>query len=226
MLARSLDVLKMQPGEEARTLADAIHLQLHQHKTLDRLFLHPKRVEVLNHSLNKAFGLLSSKLQSAWSKGVSDSVASREKKDDAPVEWGKDPLRIAAEEFLALRFLTVIAFTLKLMRGLLAFISYGFILLLAALTVYPFEGQRHIEAAIVCLFLVAGVMVGFVFAQMDRDPLLCRLSESKPNRLGLTFVYRMISYGALPLFALLATLVPDIGNFLQSWIQPALQSLK
>ena len=112
------------------------------------------------------------------------------------------------------------------MRGLLAFITYGFILLVVALTVYPFEGQRHIEAAIVCIFLVAGATVGFVFAQMDRDPLLSRLSETKPNHLGLNFVYRMLSYGALPLLTLLASLVPDIGNFLQSWLQPALQSLK
>jgi hypothetical protein len=36
----------------------------------------------------------------------------------------------------------------------------------------------------------------------------------------------MLSYGALPLLTLLASLVPDIGNFLQSWLQPALQSLK
>ena len=151
-------------------------------------------------------------------------VAGKERRSSP--DWGKYPRRLAAEEFLALRFLTVVAYTLKLMRGLLAFITYGFILLVVALTVYPFEGQRHIEAAIVCIFLVAGATVGFVFAQMDRDPLLSRLSETSPNRLGINFVYRMLSYGALPLLTLLASLVPDIGNFLQSWLQPALQSLK
>jgi len=75
-------------------------------------------------------------------------------------------------------------------------------------------------------FVVLGLRIIQVFAQMDRDPLMSRLSETSPNRLGLNFVYRMLSYGALPLLTLLASLVPDIGNFLQSWLQPALQSLK
>ncbi len=100
------------------------------------------------------------------------------------------------------------------------------LLVIAFIAGYPFEGQRYIEFMIICLFILAGVTVGTVFAQMDRDPLLSRLNETKPNQLGLSFVYRMISYGALPLITLLASLVPDIGNFLQSWLQPALQSLK
>jgi len=226
LLYRSADVLSMLPDVKSQTLVSRIHAEFEKQKMPEHLAHDPDVVARLNQSLNEAFALLSSKLQRVWSKGVSDTVTSREKKEEVPLEWGKHPRRLAAEEYLALRFLTVIAYTLKLMRGLLAFITYGFILLVVALTVYPFEGKRHIEAAIVCIFLVAGTTVGLVFAQMDRDPLMSRLSESSPNRLGINFVYRMLSYGALPLLTLLASLVPDIGNFLQSWLQPALQSLK
>ena len=73
----------------------------------------------------------------------------------------------------------------------------------------------RIEAAIVYIFLVAGATMGFVFAQMDRNAQLSRLSEASPNHFGVNFVYRMLSYGALPLLTLLASLVPDIGSFLQ-----------
>ncbi len=176
--------------------------------------------------MNTAFGLLSSRRQGAWHEGISDSIESREKKDEAPAEWKKDPVPIAVEEFLAVRFVTLITYTLRIMRGFLQFIMYGFILLVMALGIYPFEGRLYIEVAILIIFVVSGALVATVFAQMDRDPLLSRLSETKPNQLGINFVIRLASFGALPLLTLLASLVPDIGRFLQSWLQPALQSLK
>jgi len=228
MLTRSLDALRMTPGAEVQALANSIDVELSRNPnhTAPPYHLVPHRVASLNRSLNKAFGLLSMQLQPAWNEGLSDSFESREKKEEVPADWKDRRPRIAAEEFLAGRFVTFIGYTLRIMRGFLGFISSAFILLVVALCVYPFEGQRYIEFAIVCLFVMAGVTVGTVFAQMDRDPLLSRLNETKPNQLGLSFVYRMISYGALPLITLLASLVPNIGNFLQSWLQPALQSLK
>ena len=88
------------------------------------------------------------------------------------------------------------------------------------------KGRRYIGAVILIIFLVSGAGVVIVFAQMDRNPLLSRLSESKPNHLGFEFVYRLVSFGALPLLTLLASQIPEVGNFLLSWLQPALQSLK
>jgi hypothetical protein len=227
MLARSLDALRMMPDvkvqeevQKIETAFQALSRPVRRFKTV------PHYVSQLNGALNTAFGLLSSSRQEAWHKGISDSVESREKKDEAPPEWKKDQVPIAAEEFLAVRFVTFITYTLRIMRGFLEFIMYGFILLVMALTVYPFEGRLYIEVAILFIFVVAGATVATVFAQMDRDPLLSRLSETKPNQLGINFVIRVVSFGALPLLTLLASLVPDVGRFLQSWLQPALQSLK
>jgi hypothetical protein len=61
---------------------------------------------------------------------------------------------------------------------------------------------------------------------MDRNPLLSRLSATAPNQLSLNFVYRVVSFGALPLLSLLASQVPEIGNLLLSWLRPALQAVK
>jgi hypothetical protein len=178
-------------------------------------------VASLNRSLNKAFGLLS-ELQPLERRFIGFLRVARKKKGSGGLEEVPDRGRRIPGGVLR----NFIGYTLRIMRGFLGFISSAFILLVVALCVYPFEGQRYIEFAIVCLFVMAGATVGTVFAQMDRDPLLSRLNETKPNQLGLSFVYRMISYGALPLITLLASLVPNIGNFLQSWLQPALQSLK
>ncbi len=225
--ARSLDALRMIPDEKVEEQAWKIEAELQALKRQDRSFDKvPDHVSRLNNALNTAFGLLSSSRQNAWHEGMSDSIESREKKDDVPPEWKKDPVPIAAEEFLALRFVTYISYTLRIMRGFLEFIMYGFILLVMALAIYPFEGRLYIEVAILIIFVVSGATVATVFAQMDRDPLLSRLSETKPNQLGINFVIRLASFGALPLLTLLASLVPDVGRFLQSWLQPALQSLK
>jgi hypothetical protein len=227
MPARSLDALRMVPNVKVQEQVKVIEAQFQALKRQERSFDKvPDHVSKLNHALNTAFGLLSSRRQGAWHEGMSDSIASREKKDEAPAEWKKDPVAIAAEEFLAVRFVTLITYTLRLMRGFLEFIMYGFILLVMALAIYPFEGRLYIEVAILIVFVVSGALVATVFAQMDRDPLLSRLSETKPNQLGINFVIRLASFGALPLLTLLASLVPDIGRFLQSWLQPALQSLK
>jgi hypothetical protein len=227
MPARSLDALRMVPDEKVQKQVKAIEAEFQALKKQDRSFDKvPDHVSKLNDALNAAFGLLSSSREEAWHEGVSDSIESREKKDEAPSEWKRDPIPIAAEEFLAVRFVTFITYTLRIMRGFLEFIMYGFILLVLALAVYPFEGRLYIEVAILFIFVVSGAMVATVFAQMDRDPLLSRLSETKPNQLGINFVIRLASFGALPLLTLLASLVPDVGRFLQSWLQPALQSLK
>ncbi len=226
MPARSLDVLRTIREVDVRAQVEEIEHEFKFLKNPGRPFDKvPHRVENLNRALNEAFGKLSRHMQSVWLKGVTDTIASREKKDEAPAEWTGDP-RIAAEEFLALRFVTFISYALRIMRGFLQFITYAFIMLVVALDIYPFEGRRYIEAALVFIFVAAGASVVLVFAEMDRDPLLSRLSETKPNKLGLNFVIRLVSFGALPLLTLLASQVPDIGNFLQTWLQPALQAAK
>jgi hypothetical protein len=63
------------------------------------------------------------------------------------------------------------------------------------------------------------------FAQMDRDAILSRLSGTEPGKLDRDFYYRVVSYGALPLLALLASQFPSIGRFLFSWLQPGLNAL-
>jgi hypothetical protein len=183
-------------------------------------------VRRLHNALNHAAVAITNQLRPIWNAGLSDSIASREKRDELPEEWTKDPERIAREEFISLRYVALIRYALLQLRAFLKFMTYGFILLVAALDLYPFEGRRQIGIALVFIFIVVGVCVVTVFAQMDRDPLLSRLSQTKPHQLDRYFVVRLISFGALPLLTLLASQVPDIGNFLSSWIQPALQAIK
>jgi len=225
--ARCLDVLRMVQVPEAQAQVAVIERNVKALKDQGRDFSKvPDLLKDLTEGLDKAFAAIWSAMEPAWAKGVSASIAAREKDDGVPDDWKSDPGRIEAEEFLALRLVHFISYVLRMIRGFLEFVLYGFVLLALGLATYPFEGRRHIEVAIVLVFLVAGACVGVVFAQMDRDPLLSRLNASKPNELSLNFVYRLVSFGALPLVTLLASQVPEVGNFLLSWLQPALQALK
>jgi hypothetical protein len=228
---RSLEVLRMIP--EGQHQVEAVKHALTFLNPPLRSFQpqkpHPavfEATEKLNRALNGAAVAIASKLGPTWDNGISDTITSREGRDEAPEEWTKHPIPIARGEFLALRFVAFIHCSLSEMRSSLALLGYVFILLVAALTLYPFEGRGEIGIALVLIFVVVGGFCVMVFAQMDRNPLLSRLSATAPNQLGLNFVYRVASFGALPLLSLLASQVPEVGNFLLSWLQPALQAVK
>lgn len=225
MPMRSLDVLRMIPEGQpnVQTVEEQLQFLSNPARSFESSYQHG---EALHAALNEAATVIAEKMRPIWDAGISDAIASREKREELPPEWAKDPIQIARQEFIALRYVAFIRYALLQLRAFLEFATYGFILLVAALTVYPFDGRRKIGIAVVTLFLVIGACSVGVFAQMDRDPLLSRLSETKPNELDRNFVYRLLSFGALPLLTLLASQVPEIGNFLLSWAQPALQAMK
>jgi hypothetical protein len=228
---RSLEVLRMIPEGQDRVEAvnDALTFLNPPRRSFQPQKPYPavfEATENLNSALNAAAVAIANSLGPTWDNGISDTITSREGRDQAPAEWTKDPVPIARGEFLALRFVAFIHCSLSEMRSSLALLGYVFILLVAALTLYPFEGRGEIGIALILIFAIVGGFCSMVFAQMDRNPLLSRLSATAPNQLGLNFVYRVVSFGALPLLSLLASQVPEVGNLLLSWLQPALQAVK
>jgi hypothetical protein len=75
------------------------------------------------------------------------------------------------------------------------------------------------------IFIALGVPIVITFAQMDKDAILSRLSDTEPGKLDSAFYVRLVSYGALPLLTVLASQFPSIGRFLFSWVQPAIETL-
>lgn len=131
-----------------------------------------------------------------------------------------------AEEFVALRFVAHIRYVLQQLRNMVEFLATGFILLAFALIIYPFDPAAAISTAIFVDFVALGGVVVLVFSQMDRNALLSRLAKTDPGKLDLNFVFRVASFGALPVATLLASQFPSVGHFLSTWLRPALESLK
>lgn len=173
-----------------------------------------------------ADGIVTGMLQAEWDKGMSESVVDSKRTSGQPLNAGAETDQWYAEEFVALRYVEFIRYVLLQMRNFLEFATTGFVLMAVALIAFPFEGHRALNTATLVLFagLAAGVIV--VFSQMQRDPLLSRLNDTKANQLDFSFLTRVVAYVALPLITLLGAQFPSIGNFLFSWLEPALQALK
>jgi hypothetical protein len=61
---------------------------------------------------------------------------------------------------------------------------------------------------------------------MHRNPLLSRITDTTPNKLGIDFFLRIATFGAVPVLTWLAYQFPGIGGNLFRILQPSLQVLK
>ena len=132
-----------------------------------------------------------------------------------------DPIHIRiAEEFLAIRYVSLIRSVLVNMRRLMSFVTASFVLAIIAWNSYPFEPRQFVDWIFTALLFVLGVGIVCVLAQMYRNPILSRITDTKANELGFEFWARLISLGAIPLVTWLAYTFPDVGSFLFKFLDP------
>jgi hypothetical protein len=131
-----------------------------------------------------------------------------------------------AEEFVAIRYLSLIRAVLADLRYLMLFVSSSFVLAIVAWNSYPFQPHLQVDWLYTFLLFLLGSGIVWVFAQMHRDPILSRITDTKANQLGWDFYLRVISFGALPVLAWLAYQFPEIGSVISKFIQPAVPVIK
>ena len=131
----------------------------------------------------------------------------------------------ACERFVSLVYVSFLLMVLARMRTLIVAIGGMYILILLAMTLYPFEPKAYTQGFLAATLIYIVAVVGLVFAQIHRDATLSHITDTKPGELGVDFWLRMASFVALPLFSLFASQFPEIGRFFYSWLQPALQAL-
>jgi hypothetical protein len=165
-----------------------------------------------------------------WAKGGSDSLNKEAATALTPRSREKDfregSTRIIAEEFVALRHLAYIRHVCLHLRHILGFLSTGFILTLLSIKSYPFHSPAAINWGIIVVFVVLSLGVLKVLVEMEKDYILSALADTQAGKLSADFFIRVVSYGALPLFTVIASQFPSVAQFLFSWVQPGLQALK
>ena len=131
-----------------------------------------------------------------------------------------------AEEFLAIRYLSLIRAVLVNVRYLIMFVSAVFVLTIVAWNSYPFQPRQWVNEAFTGLLILLGAGIIWVFAQIHRDPILSRITNTNANELGLDFYLRVTMFGAAPVLTWLAYQFPEVGGSILRLIQPSLEVLK
>ena len=86
--------------------------------------------------------------------------------------------------------------------------------------------DRAWSAVLIVLFVIAGVVIVKVYAEMHRDATLSHVTNTTPGELGTEFWFKIVGFGFAPLVTLLTRVFPGITDFVFSWLQPGVASLK
>ncbi|HYK37848.1 hypothetical protein [Alloacidobacterium sp.] len=129
-------------------------------------------------------------------------------------------------DYIALRYVALIKYVNSQVRWLLAFVLYGYVVLILGVRAYPFQGQHTIASILTITFSVMFLLAAILFVQMDSNPLLSTLEHSTPGKANyFEAALRLLSVGGIPLIAVLASQFPAIEQFAFSWIKPTIDSL-
>ncbi len=127
-----------------------------------------------------------------------------------------------AEELIAMEVTLVVRELLSRTMSYLMLILALLVLMVTALSSVPIQPKEPL-LAFAWVYVTISVAVGLtIVIAMERDPILSRLSGTKPNRVtwDLDFVLKLVLYGLVPLLTLFAAQFPDIGNTLLRWVAP------
>lgn len=131
-----------------------------------------------------------------------------------------------AEEFVCLNYLGFIQNVLGRLRTMAITIMVLFLASTVAMSTYPFDPRQALSAVLIALFLIVGVVIVKVYADMHRDATLSHVTNTKPGELGPEFWFKIVGFGFAPLVGLLTRVFPGITDFVFSWLQPGIASLK
>jgi hypothetical protein len=174
---------------------------------------------------------LSQLLLPAWRKEKVSLIvgrASDEKEEatpTAPPQAGQEHIR-NAEEFVCLNYLGFVQNVLGRLRTMAMTIMVLLVACTVAMSTYPFDPRQALSAVLIALFTIVGVVIVKVYADMHRDATLSHVTNTKPGELGLEFWFKIVGFGFAPLAGLLTRVFPGITDFVFSWLQPGISSLK
>lgn len=131
----------------------------------------------------------------------------------------------ACESFVCLLYVNFLKAVLERIRTLMMAIGGMYILILLAMTSYPFQPRATIVSVLAVLLFYIVAVVTSVFAQVHRNATFSHITNTKPGELGVDFWLKTGSFVALPLFTFFVSQFPQINRFLYAWVEPAVRAL-
>jgi hypothetical protein len=131
-----------------------------------------------------------------------------------------------AEELVCFVYMAFIQNILGRIRSLGLGMICVFLSITVAVASYPFDPRPVLSTIVVVLFAILGVTIIVVYSQMYRDSTLSNLTGTTPGELGSDFWIKLVGFGLGPALGLVASVFPEFTDFIFSWVQPGLASLK
>jgi hypothetical protein len=131
-----------------------------------------------------------------------------------------------AEEYLCMIYVGYLQNLLGRMRTMVLSMTGIFAAIALSVGFYPFTPRPIISLSLIFLLLLIGVVVGMVYAGLDRDSTLSHITNTEPGSLGAQFWLRMVSFVGVPALGLIVGQFPEITNFVFSWIAPTMNAAK
>lgn len=133
-----------------------------------------------------------------------------------------------AEDLVAIQRVMFINRIFSALRSQLAFVAVGFVLLLLAFNLFPFQPLRLMMTVLGALMLVILPVTLWIFIRLERDEVLSYISHSPPGQLSLTgpFIGRLIAYIGVPLLTFLIAQIPWLRALFVEVISPILMGLR
>ena len=166
--------------------------------------------------LAKTSRLVEEFLEHVWEADL-DSLA-----PDPAIKKTRDKLVAGAEEFLVGRTVLFLSHVFPQMTNLAGLSLASLLLLLLAVSSYPFQ-PRQLILVFLWVLIFSFVAVSLcVFVQMNRDALLSNLNGSKPGQINWDrdFVTRLFLYVVIPILGFLGVQFPDTIGQIFSFLSP------
>jgi hypothetical protein len=178
--------------------------------------------------------LLTKVLASAWRKeeesliGAPPKSAGSGRDDDATIKMprAKDPHIRNAEELVCLTYMGFVQNILGRLRTMAMTVMALFLAMTVAISSYPFDPRQALSAVLIALFVIVGGFMIKAYAEMHRDSTLSHVTDTKPGELGTEFWLKLVGFGLAPALGLIARIFPGITDFIFTWLQPGISSLK
>ena len=131
------------------------------------------------------------------------------------------------EEYVACEIVLYVDQYLQNLRRLCFFLFAALLILVTVSAQYPYEPHTVVSLSAVILLVMSVVAVFFTMVRMSRNVTLSRISHTESGRVtwNTTFVLNLVTFGVVPLLALVSSEFPEVRAFLFSWAEPMVRAV-
>lgn len=152
--------------------------------------------------------------------------------NDQPIESSPgDSTQVRAmrslEEYVACEIVLYVEHYLQNLRLLCFFLFASLLILVTVDAQYPYEPHTVISLSAVILLVLTVLTVFVTMVRMSRNMTLSRISRTQPGKVtwNTAFILNLVTFGVVPLLALVSSEFPEVRSFLFSWAEPLVRAV-